>query len=156
MNNCTFCGRLVADAEMKTARSGTELCSFRIASDVGWGDQKKTHWLSCVIFGERGQKLQPYLRKGDPITVVGELSPPRTYEAQGEMRVAQDLVVREIALQGAKSDSSANQSNPTTKNAQRPPRAAQAAQGASGGGSGMNGDFDDAIPFQAHERGWCV
>lgn len=150
MNSCTFCGRLVADAEMKTAPSGTTLCSFRMASDSGFGDRKQTHWLSCVIFGERGPKLQPYLRKGDPITVVGELSPPRTYEAQGEIRVAQDLVVREVALQGSKGDSTAAMGNaaplPQSRSgqSQRTPPAAPY-----GGGTGMGGDIDDEtdIPF---------
>ena len=133
MNNCTFAGRLVADAEMKTAKSGVSLCSFRIASDTGFGDQKKTHWLSCVIFGDRGGKLQPYLRKGDPITVAGELSPPRTYEANGETRVAQDMIVRDVALQGGKSDSSG----------QTIPSHSQPAKTAS---AGVTDDFGD-IPF---------
>lgn len=131
MNSCTFTGRLVADAEMKTAKSGTAICSFRVASDSGFGDQKKTHWLNCAIFGDRGPKLQPYLRKGDPVTVVGELSPPRLYDAQGETRVAQDLNVREVALQGSKSDSG--------RSGQSAPAGDAAAAPA--------GHFDDDIPF---------
>ncbi len=139
LNSCAFCGRLVADAEMKTAKSGTSLCSFRIASDVGWGDRKQTHWLSCVIFGDRGAKLRPHLRKGDPVTVVGELSPPRLYEAQGETRVAQDLVVREVALQGSKSDQN-SRSGDTARSAA--PTQQQAPSAASAGY-----DDDGDIPF---------
>lgn len=102
MNSCTFCGRLVADAEMKAAKSGTMVCNFRIASDTGWGDNKKTHFLSCVVFGERGVKLQPHLKKGGSVTVVGELTPPRMYTSNGETKAAQDLKVYEVALTGNK------------------------------------------------------
>ena len=103
MNTCTFTGRIVADAEMRSTTSGTELCKFRLASDTGWGDRKATHWLDCVIFGERGRAVQPHLRKGDPVTVVGDLQVPRIYQAKdGEYRSAQDVIVRELAMQGSK------------------------------------------------------
>jgi len=141
LNSCTFAGRLAADAEMKTTQGGTELCSFRIASDTGWGDRKKTHWISCALFGDRGVKLAPYLRKGDPITVVGDLAPPRLYEAGGETRVAQDLVVREVALQSGRKagdDGGKGRDNGTGGNV--PSRGSQAA-----GGGAL--PFDDDIPF---------
>jgi single-strand DNA-binding protein len=145
MNSCTFCGRLVADAEMKTAKSGATVCNFRIASDTGWGDNKKTHWLSCIIFGERGQKLQPYLKKGDPITVVGELSPPRTYDAQGETRVAQDLVVREVALSGAKNDSAPRSGDAGSGSPSSPSQSSRTPPAAPYGGGVP--EYGDDIPF---------
>lgn len=143
MNSCTFAGRIVADAETKTSRSGSDICSFRIASDCGWGDNEKTHWINCAIFGERGAKLAGYLRKGDPVTVVGELSPPRTYEAGNETRVAQDLIVREVALQGSRQDRQGAPSQPRTA-----PSGASGAGHTSGGSAGRPGaaDFDE-IPF---------
>jgi single-strand DNA-binding protein len=105
MNTCTFTGRIVADAEMRSTTGGTELCKFRLASDTGWGDRKTTHWLDCVIFVERGRAVQPHLRKGDPVTVVGDLQVPRIYQAKdGEYRSAQDVIVRELAMQGKKQD----------------------------------------------------
>lgn len=106
MNTCTFTGRVVADAEMRDTSGGTRLCKVRVASDTGWSDNKKTHWLDCTIFGKRGESLHQHLRKGTPLTVVGDLEPPRTYESNtGETRVAQSLVVRELALHGAKEGS---------------------------------------------------
>lgn len=144
MNSCTFAGRLVADAEIKYSRSGTGICAFRVASDCGWGDNKKTHWINCAIFGERGAKLAPHLRKGDPVTVVGELSPPRTYEAIGETRVAQDLIVREVAMQGSSRGENSATPQPRIERGN--------ASGAGQGGAGSTGhsgpmDFDDDIPF---------
>jgi len=147
MNTCTFCGRVVADAEMRTTASGTTLCKVRIASDCGWGENKKTHWLDGVIFGNRAVALQPHLLKGQQVTVVGELEPPRTYETQqSETRVAQSLVVREIALQGGKQGQGSS-------------KGAQAAQGGAGGFQAPAGDeFSDDIPFDRYMRGaeWLV
>lgn len=153
MNSCTFAGRLVADAEIKQSRSGTDICAFRVASDCGWGDNKKTHWITCALFGERGTKLAPHLRKGDPVTVVGELSPPRTYEASGETRVAQDLIVREVALQGSSRGENSAPPRPRDTSGYAP-----VAGRSSGGSTGHSGpvDFDDDVPFAAHERGWIV
>jgi len=149
LNSCTFTGRLAADAEIKHAANGTVLCSFRIASDSGWGDNKKTHWISCVLFGDRGQALSQYLRKGDPVTVVGELEPPRLYEAGGETRAGQSLVVREVALQGGKREEGTAPSAGANagggggygqgRGSQGPSRTPQ-------GATGMH-PFDDDIPF---------
>ncbi|RNE89860.1 single-stranded DNA-binding protein [Marichromatium sp. AB31] len=101
MNICTFTGRLVADAESRTTPSGTELVRFRVASDIGWGDRRQTHWLDCVLFGSRGKALLQHLAKGLQVTVSGELEPPRQYQGRdGEPRIAQGLVVRDIDLQG--------------------------------------------------------
>ena len=150
MNSCTFAGRLAADAEIKQSRSGTEICSFRVASDCGWGDNKKTHWINCAIFGERGTKLAPYLRKGDPVTVVGELSHPRTYEAGNETRVAQDMIVREVALQGSSRGENSAPPRP------RDTSGSTSGEGRSSGGSAGHSapaDFDEDIPFAAHHRG---
>lgn len=151
LNTCTFAGRLVADAETKYSQGGAEICSFRIASDTGWGDHKKTHWLGCVLFGERGSKLAPYLRKGDPITVVGDLAPPRLYEANGETRVAQDLVVREVALQGSKNGTESAQEPAGASGGSRQGQGSGAGKARPSGASQAAGSgappFDDDIPF---------
>lgn len=151
MNTCTFCGRIVADAELKTTTNGTSVCNVRVASDTGWGDNVKTHWLDCAIFGKRGESLQPHLTKGSPVTVVGDLEPPRTYEANnGETRVAQSLVVREIALQGASKDDTGQHS---AQGAGTPQRGSQGASrtsqggGSGGGGGGQPFEPDSEIPF---------
>lgn len=140
MNSCTFCGRVVADAEIKTTQSGTDLCKVRIASDSGWGEHKKTHWLDGAIFGQRGTALAQYLTKGTPVTIVGELEPPRTYEAQGETRVAQCIVIREIALQGKGVDSNA-------QNGQGRPQGQGQGQGKPPAQTAGGGGFEDEDDF---------
>lgn len=142
MNVSSFCGRIVADAEMRTTKSGTTVCHFRLASDSGFGEHKQTHFLGCSILGERGQKLKQYLKKGDPVTVIGSLSPPRLYDAQGEKRVAQDMKVLEIEFQSSpRSDSNGATARSTHTPQPSYQSASQAPQ------STHNANYDDDIPF---------
>jgi single-strand DNA-binding protein len=150
MNTCTFCGRVVADAELKYIPSGTAVLKFRLASDVGFGEKKQTFWLGCAIWGKRGEALAQHITKGSAVTVVGELEPPRTYEASGETRVAQDMRVAEIALQGGGRDVGQAQGRSQPQPAPQQPPNWQAPPSGGGGGGGI--EYPD-IPFDKHERG---
>lgn len=67
-------GRLGKDAEVKFTKAGDPVCSFSIACDSGFGDNKRTLWVDCSLWGERGKKLAEYLLKGNQIAVAGDLS----------------------------------------------------------------------------------
>lgn len=150
LNTCTFTGRVVADADLRATNSGSELCKFRLASDTGWGERKATHWLDCLVFGERGKAVQPHLRKGDPVTVVGDLQVPRTYQANnGETRVAQDLIVRELAMQGGKRQEGTQEATGDSYSRGGYQDKGQGRQWPSAGSHAAPGGqtFDDDIPF---------
>ena len=127
------------------------MCNFRLASDTGWGENKKVHFLSCTIFGERGKAVQPHLRKGDPVTVVGDLQVPRTYQAgNGETRVAQDLIVRELAMQGGKRQDGTQDGAGAGGSRGGYADKGQGTQGPSAGSQAASSGgqpFDDDIPF---------
>lgn len=125
MNIFTFTGRIGKDAETRTTQNGVSVTSFSVANDVGWGENKKTLWIDCTLWKERGEKLAPYLKKGTPVTVSGEAS-PRAYTKDGEARGVIQVNVREIDLQGGKQE----QSQDTAQPADPAPA-----------------DFDDDIPF---------
>ena len=73
MNVWTFSGRVGADAELRTTQSGEKILSFRVANDIGFGDRKTTQWVDCSYWGKRAEAVSSYVRKGDKITVSGEL-----------------------------------------------------------------------------------
>lgn len=73
MNVWTFSGRVGADAELKTTQGGTKICSFRVANDVGYKDNKITQWVDCSLFGKQGEAVWQYIKKGGKVTVSGEL-----------------------------------------------------------------------------------
>lgn len=79
MNNITIFGRLGRDSELRTTKNDTQVLSFALGSDIGYGDNKSTNWFDCVIFGDRGAKLADSLVKGTAVVVTGELA-ARTFE----------------------------------------------------------------------------
>jgi single-strand DNA-binding protein len=102
MNVISATGRLAADAEIKYTPSGTAICNFTVASDVGFGDKKSTNWFKCAIFGKRAEGVGPHLKKGQEVTVFGSLTLREYTNRDGIKAVSPDVDVSEIALMGGK------------------------------------------------------
>jgi len=73
MNCFSMVGRLGADAELKYTPAGNAMMTFRCAFEVGWGETKRTTWITWSLVGKRAEKLTEYLRKGDQVGVVGKI-----------------------------------------------------------------------------------
>jgi single-strand DNA-binding protein len=104
MNSITFDGRLAADAELRYTPSGESVLSFRVASDIGFGERKTTNWFSCQVWGKRGESLKNYLNKGQQVTVYGQLTLREWQDKEGIKRLSPDVRVSEISLQGGRRD----------------------------------------------------
>lgn len=66
-------GRVGQDAELKTV-GDTTVCSFSVAHTekiYGPNPSEKTIWVGCNVWGERGEKLKPFITKGTYIVVEG-------------------------------------------------------------------------------------
>ncbi len=74
MKSIAIAGNLGRDAEHKTTQSGQELCSFSVAVDDGYGENKGTLWFDVTKWGKGTQGLAGILRKGSKVAVSGELS----------------------------------------------------------------------------------
>lgn len=69
-----FCcsGRLTKDAELKQK---IDLLEFTVAVNFGWGNNEKTLFIKCNIWGKRAtDKLCQCLNKGTGVILAGELS----------------------------------------------------------------------------------
>ncbi|WP_174874180.1 single-stranded DNA-binding protein [Vogesella oryzae] len=104
MNSITFDGRLAADAELRYTPSGEPVLSFRVASDIGFGERKTTNWFSCQVWGKRGESLKNYLAKGQQVTVYGQLTLREWTDKEGVKRTSPDVRVNELSLQGGRRD----------------------------------------------------
>ena len=105
-------GHIGRDAETRDA-GDDKVTSFSVASTKKQKSGEVTTWVNCSVWGKRGEALREYLRKGTPVTVVGELS-ERTYEKDGEKRHALECRVSDVALQGGKGDATSAASKPKT------------------------------------------
>jgi len=99
MLKITLAGRVGKDGEHRTTQGGTDICSFTVACDVGFGEGKSTVWVDVAKFGKGAAGLARYVRKGSPITVVGDLT---TREHNGKTYL--NCRADEVVLQGSKGD----------------------------------------------------
>lgn len=94
MKNIAIAGNLGRDAEFKTTQSGKELCSFSVAVDDGFGEDKGTIWFDVTKWGKGTEGLSRILRKGSKVAVSGELS-TREYEGKTYLQVrANDVTIQ--------------------------------------------------------------
>lgn len=100
MNVGTFSGYVGRDSEAKSLPSGQKVLNFSVGVTIGFGDKKETLWVSCAMWGERGEKLAQYIVKGVPVTVSGDVT-VRAYSAKDGAPKAELICnVQRITLQG--------------------------------------------------------
>ncbi|NGX26973.1 MAG: Single-stranded DNA-binding protein, partial [Chlamydiae bacterium] len=93
MNQITIAGHLGADPEVRFTSSGQKVTTIRVAARVRKGSKgDDTIWWRVTIWGEQFDKMIPYLKKGSPIIVFGELSKPEIFtNRDGQPQVSMNI-----------------------------------------------------------------
>ena len=65
-------GNLGADPEVRDV-NGQQVCNFRVACKLGYGDRAVTVWRDVSVWGKPAEWAAE-LRKGDRVTVMGEMT----------------------------------------------------------------------------------
>jgi len=102
MNDCKFSGRLVRDCESRFTASGTAVGNFTIAVDSGWGDNKRTEYIDCVVW--KREKLCGMLTKGKAVIVSGEWKTSQWKDREGNDRKSVGLDNCNVEFQNGNSD----------------------------------------------------
>ena len=101
MNVFSFVGNLGGDAEIRTVgQTGQQLASFSVAVKSGFGDKAHTTWVRCAMWGERGTKVAPYIKKGDRIGVTGEAFLHSYEKRDGSAVTELNVRVNDVTLLG--------------------------------------------------------
>ena len=112
MNNWNFTGNLGKDAEIKQTAGGATLMTFSVAVKSGYGDNEKTNWVNCVVFGKRAEgQLINYLKKGTQVAISGECELKEWQGQDGTQNKMLSVKVGELDLIGGKSDNQGQQNN---------------------------------------------
>ena len=99
MNVFNAIGRVGKDAIVRYTQSGKAVAGWSLAVDDGWGQNKQTVWLDCSLWGDRAEKLAPFITKGAQIGVTGSIG---TREHDGKTYVT--LRVQDVTLLGGKGE----------------------------------------------------
>jgi single-strand DNA-binding protein len=79
MNKIFEIGRLTRDPEVRYTQSGKAVCTFSIAVDDGYGENKKAYFFPVVVWNKAAEACGNSLHKGSKVAVTGKLT-SRQYE----------------------------------------------------------------------------
>lgn len=135
INTIIVSGNVGKDAVLRVTPNGKHIASFSIPAKTGFGENEKTSWLNCKMFGAMAEKLSAAVVKGAKVTVSGEFVIEEWTRQDGTAAQTPTILVRDIDLppRSGQQQSAAQpqrQQQSSTPQPSEPP---------------MN--FDDEIPF---------
>lgn len=74
MNSVNIIGRLADAVELRYTPSGKAVANITLAVDDGFGDNKKTLWIGCTLWGKTAEIAQQHAVKGQKLGITGRLS----------------------------------------------------------------------------------
>ena len=129
MKSITIAGNIGKDAVTRTTANGDKVTGWSVAVEDRSGQEKRTLWMDCSLWGKRGESLAQYLTKGSKVAVSGELS-TREHEGKTYLTIRAEQVT---LLGGGERRDDQGQS--------------QGGGYGAGGGPNSGGDMEDTIPF---------
>ncbi len=144
--------RLGRDAEVRYSQDGTPVAGLAGAWNYGRkGDDGKrpTQWADFSIWGDRAEKLAPFLQKGKQLMVVADDVHVETFEGRNGFGAKLVGRVDSIEFAGDRQEGSQASAPAAAPRAAAPapaPQQRQAPAPRPGGATGFD-DMDDDIPF---------
>lgn len=107
VNKIILVGRLGIDPECRTTPQGKDVCRFRMATDSGFGESRKTEWHTVVCFDKQAQFCRNYMRKGSLVYVEGRMT-YGSYENKDGVKVNTAEVIANTVQSLGKNDNNSN------------------------------------------------
>ena len=147
INKAILMGRLTRDPELRHTGSGTPVCSFSVAIDNGYGDNRSTDFINCVAWNKTAEFVDKYFTKGRMIIVIGRIQ-TRTWEGQdGKKNYATEVVASEVSFGETKKSADENGYR-TQSGSYDAPKAANVPDMPAGGSDDfVELDTNDDLPF---------
>ena len=91
LNKVMLMGNLTRDPELRHTPSNVPVCNFGIATNHTWNDangqeQNEVTFVDVAAWGKRGEVINQYLSKGDPIFIEGRLKLEQWTDDSGNKR----------------------------------------------------------------------
>lgn len=99
INKVFLIGNLTKDPEVFNTKDGKTVCKAAIAVQRDFTNaygQKDVDFFNTVIFGNKGDYVANYIKKGNRIAIFGKLQ-NRSYEDKyGNNRIVTEIIVEEV------------------------------------------------------------
>lgn len=96
MNSVILIGRLTKDIEIKYTTSQMAVARFTVAIDEGYGEKKKTNFISCMAFGKTAENMERFTGKGKKIGVQGRIQTGSYTNKDGATVYTTDVVADRV------------------------------------------------------------
>ena len=108
-NKTMLWGNLTRDPQLSYTPNQTAVCEFGIAVNRKWTSQDGTKqeevlFMDCKMFGKRGEAINKYCVKGDPLFVEGHLQLDTWKQDDGLQRSKIRLIVENFQFIGDQKD----------------------------------------------------
>ena len=127
LNVFTASGNIGKDCESRVTQGGKTIASFSLPVKSGYGENEKTSWVTCKLFGVKAEKLPQYLTKGTKVTVSGEFVLEQ-WEKDGVKHSMPCVLVNALDFGGSKSEQGGGQQGGWGQTAQQPAQHSQQSQ----------------------------
>ncbi len=91
-------GNLGADPETRFTASGQKVTTLRVASNSKKKGKDETTWYRVTIFGDRFDKMLPYLKKGSGLVVSGELTTELWTDREGRQQIQHNVIADSVSF----------------------------------------------------------
>lgn len=92
LNKIVTIGRLTRDPEVRYTASGKAVCTFSIAVDDGYGENKKAYFFPVVVWNKSAEACGNSLRKGSKVAVTGKLTTRQYDNSEGKKVTVFEIV----------------------------------------------------------------
>ena len=111
MNIFTVIGNVGGDPEVRTFDSGSKLVEFSVAENRKFKGETLTNWFRCKAWGQKGELIAQYVKKGDKIGINGRIEIRK--DEQG--RYWTDVIVNQVEFLGRRDGEGATAPAPASE-----------------------------------------
>ena len=123
MNKFIATGNITKDAELRYTANDKAYSKFSIANNEGYGDNKKTNFFNCTLWGKSAENLNRFLTKGQKVLITGKVEINDYKDKEGVERKIIDINVDSfggVELLGNKAQQESGTNNDTSNNSDSP------------------------------------
>lgn len=103
INNVVLMGRLTADPEIRTTKSGVNVCRFTLAIDrYSKGEDKKTDFIQCQAWRQTAEFVGKYFNKGSLLALTGSIQTDNYTDKDGKKVHSVSVKADKVSFCGSK------------------------------------------------------